>query len=389
MLQIWVTVFVLCISAVATGKEPSSRWHPCRLAWGPAKIRASSTDCMVEVKKSTGPSLLRWTLPAGGLTVDTLLSFELTISSLKSLHGLEMRLYKNAESADFISAKLPLFAEESFNWVQSRVPTPVTLSLTHFLEGKTTDVSSYRHLGFFINTKELQPIEINFRKMTLIKKRFPGAGFVSITFDDGYESLKVADKILRSGKMRATAYVIREALGRKGYITTKEMCAMASGAWAISSHATVPFTDNPDLADFLRKDFAEMKRECNGGLSPQHLAYPLGQQSEPVVDIVKTQYLTARLAGSGLETLPPAMNLKLRAVNVTASMTPENIAQLARQSVANGDWLILMFHYIKSGASPLTDLDYAEENFEKLIKELAPIRAQVLTVPEVYHKYTP
>jgi len=360
---------------------------PCKTQWGSAKVSGSATACKITARPDVEPSLIMWPLGKGGISGSKQMNFSLTISSFAALQGLEFRLYENNKTDKYISHTLPLFAEESFNWVQSKQETPVTLSLTHFLMG-AKGAASYSKLGIFVQTKGDQALEVNFKNFAVASKKFP-KGLVSITFDDGYESLKSADKILQAEGLKATAYIIREALGRKGYITAKEMCELAQRGWAISSHATPPFTDIKDLNAFVSGDIAGMKSDCGGKLFAEHLAYPLGQQNPAVLDVVKKYYKTARLAGSGPETLPPSENLRLRAVNVVPSMLPETILKMAQQAVENGDWLILMFHYIKpAGTEILNDLDYTENRFAELARGLKPLSASVVTVPEAFDKYS-
>ena len=65
----------------------------------------------------------------------------------------------------------------------------------------------------------------------------------------------------------------------------------------------------------------------------------------------RKHFLTARIAGSDPETLPPADPHLLRVVNVTNTTTPEEIGAAARLARQDKQWLILMFHWMVDEAS--------------------------------------
>ena len=83
--------------------------------------------------------------------------------------------------------------------------------------------------------------------------------------------------------------------------------------------------------------------------------------------LVRKHFATARLAGAGPETIPPADPHLLRAVNVLDTTTAEELGEIARRARDHGEWAILMFHHLReSTASPL---DYPIERFEGAVKE--------------------
>jgi hypothetical protein len=119
-----------------------------------------------------------------------------------------------------------------------------------------------------------------------------------------------------------------------------------------------------------------------------HLAYPLGKQ-EPrrVRPAVRHIFQTARIAGGGPETLPPADPHLLRAVNVVDVMKPEEVGAAARRAVEHREWLILMFHHLVE--TPAQSTDYAMASFARVLDEIARSGIRVQPVTEVWEGLAP
>ncbi len=356
----------------------------CRLSWGKGAVKSEKSKCTLTAESTTDPLLIEWNL-SKKMDNQTLLKFEIASKDILNLAGIDLRLQKKSGDKTFISYQLPLFSDPEFNWVQSDTLNTITLSLSHFLKGKKAD-GEYKVFSAFIRFKDTKKYSIEFKNLSVQQKKFFKKGRVSFTFDDGYISLLDAHRLIRRHGFVATAYVIQEALGTPGYISVDDLCKMAREGWMVGSHATQPFTEKTNLSGFIQKDFLAMKKQCSGSFVPEHLAFPLGKQNAKVLEDVKKVYKTARIASAGLETLPPAQNLKLRAFNVTAGTKPQDIALLAKEAVEQGDWLILMFHYLVPAKMPTNDLEYSFESFEILLKELAPIKKQVRTIKDVYNQ---
>ncbi len=339
--------FIGCASPSRTPSQTAAK--TCSVAFGNAQAHTQEAGvCRIDFKASRDPVLLSWPL-GRSLKRNQLIELEVMLSSIADIEGIEFRLFNGKNRDQFSVYKTPLFAQESFNFVQSKVPTKITMGMGHF-QGAVRD--NYETLGVFIQPKGTQAFTVSLGQLQVKAKSYFGQGRISITFDDGYKSLLDADKILKKQGLGATAFIIYEALGQKGYLTKDQVCGLKNNGWAISSHATLPFTQTPQLDQFLKSDFKNMKTLCGGKLPIEHVAYPLGEHNQEIINTVKKYYLSARLAAGGLETLPAANNYKLRAVNVTPQVTPQEILAMAESAVQSGDWLILMFHYLWMAPKP-------------------------------------
>jgi hypothetical protein len=96
--------------------------------------------------------------------------------------------------------------------------------------------------------------------------------------------------------------------------------------------------DEPDQLESTILGVQRFLEENEFRASLGHLAYPLGRQNTSYVrPLVRKHFLTARVAGAGPETLPPADPHLLRVLNVTNTTTPEEIgAAAAHRAPARG-----------------------------------------------------
>lgn len=370
-------LLILALSGAGFAQETST----CRLFWGQAVVEDKADGCRMTISSSDQPHLIKIKDLGNELESKHQIRLTMTIDNLASLEGAEFRLFHENSKEDYLAYRIPIFADENFNWLLPKQTNQVTFS-TSQMQGEKKKNKKYNILGLFIRLKSKASNTVTIQNVQISPKPYFGKGRISITFDDGFSSLKIADQILKKYKLKATAYIIREALGQNGYLTLDELCQLSRGSWEIGSHSTIPFTDRPNLKKTIQDDIAWMKTQCNGKLTWQNLAYPLGKINAQVLDTVTQFYTSARIAGSGVETLPPADKFKLRTVNVTPTVTPQDLQKMAKLAVENGDWLILMFHHIVNG-TPKNDLEYSAAQFEQLAKNLAVHKKSVTKISDI------
>jgi hypothetical protein len=183
--------------------------------------------------------------------------------------------------------------------------------------------------------------------------------------------------------------VIPEAIGSPDYLSVADLAEIRRLGTDVAAHDVPPFTEIApnDLEPRLR-GIQSFLVEHGHALGAQHLAYPLGkQETRRVRPTVNKLFATARLAGSGPETLPPADPHLLRAWNVTASTTPEQVGEAARRARDNHEWLILMFHWLPEKTAKATD--YSMSDFKRALDEVAKTGVRVAPVSEVWSQIAP
>ncbi len=158
----------------------------------------------------------------------------------------------------------------------------------------------------------------------------------------------------------------------------------AAFRWDIGAHHETPFTDM--TREELETTILGIKRygaakALGGGVD--HLAYPLGRQDiAGVRPLVRKHFETARVAGSGPETLPPADRHLLRAYNVTDKTSPAELGEAIRRAKEHREWLILMLHFLVD--EPSIETEYSIDNFKALLQVLADSGIRVLPLTEVW-----
>jgi peptidoglycan/xylan/chitin deacetylase (PgdA/CDA1 family) len=309
--------------------------------------------------------------------------FSFSIDNFEKTLGIELRFSEKNCSENYLYYRVPKFDDPEFNLVKPNRKTTLGISMANLqIKGKIP--KSLNSLCIYINAKESRKFSLY--KITHKRKRNPG--IVSLTFDDGFRDIMIASKLMSKFNLEATAYIMPRDLGKKGYITKNESKTLQiQNGWDIQYHHLIPYTkmnsfERKKETDYTRNYLKEAKLSKGRG---SHLAYPLGKWNIQVLKFVRNNLNTARLAGGGIETIPPADLHLLRVVNVLNSTTPEEIKELIKSTKDNNQWLILMFHYLKKEAK--TDLEYSISNFKEILKIISDEEIDVMTVDQVWKKY--
>jgi peptidoglycan/xylan/chitin deacetylase (PgdA/CDA1 family) len=305
----------------------------------------------------------------------------LRVDGLEHLEAIELRLGSDSLAADWYSFGVPLYGDPEYNFLQDGQWGAITFGFGGARATGRPDRARVDSLGIMVTDKGKGPARVDFGGFALVDE--PKEGVVSFTFDDGHAEHLAAARRLAERGWRGTFYVIPQAIGQPSHLGAAQL-AEVGRLGDVAAHADPPFTEVPanELPALIRgiQDYL-VERGWAGGA--QHLAYPLGKQ-EPrrVRPEVARAFATARIAGSGLETIPPADPHLLRAVNVVDTMTPEQVGAVARRARESREWAILMFHYLPEVAAKPTD--YAMADFVRALEEVAKAGVRVAPVTEVW-----
>ncbi len=317
------------------------------------------------------------------------LKIRVRVDDVMRLSGMEFHLFSDAERTQAFVLPIALFADEEANLLQDGEWTTVTLSPGAARRTGNPDLAAIREIVWLVadngSAESPAPLRADWSELAAVEAR---RGVVTLTFDDGYdEHYSVAAKLMAERGLRGTAYVLSDRLGQPGYMNLEEVHALQDVyGWDVAAHHQDPFTGLPP--EELHRVIWETRGflDHEGFDSAHHLAYPLGKyDTQNVLPLVRRYFTTGRLASGGPETLPPGDPYRLRAMNVLSTTAPEEILAAAQRADSNGEWLILMFHFLV--AAPDRDTEYPLEQFARTVELLADARVDVRPLSEVWNEY--
>ncbi|WP_104164861.1 polysaccharide deacetylase family protein [Arthrobacter sp. SX1312] len=182
---------------------------------------------------------------------------------------------------------------------------------------------------------------------------------VSITFDDGWESVyDRALPLLDKHGFRSTQYVNPTSLETPNFMTAAEVRGLHEAGHEIAAHSYSHVDLTSINAERLEEEMRRNEEALNdAGLGTDNLAPPFGR-SDPQVDWYASQYFTTvRGTDVGINTRQSIDPSDLKVFYVTDETTPELLREaLAETDRVNG-WLILVYHQISTPESTGTQDD--------------------------------
>jgi peptidoglycan/xylan/chitin deacetylase (PgdA/CDA1 family) len=310
------------------------------------------------------------------------------VRGIEHLVGIEVRFSSDGMQSSWLSLPVLLYGDREYNFVQEDTWASITLSFGPAVASGKPDRKRIDSVGIMVTDDGKGEVEVDLAGIALVDA--PKQGVVSFTFDDGYKEHLAAARLLAERGWSGTAYVIPQLIGQGPvYLTEADVAELRKIGFDVAAHDDPPLTQVPaaELEPRMRgiQDWLAKHGFAEGG---KHLAYPLGKQ-EPkrVRPTIARVFTTARIAGGGPETIPPADPHLLRAVNVMDKTTPEEVGAWARRARDEGEWLLLMFHWLPEKTEKGTD--YSMSDFRRAIDAVAKAKVRVATVSEVWREVAP
>ena len=207
---------------------------------------------------------------------------------------------------------------------------------------------------------------------------------VSLTFDDGLASQRVAAELLEARGLRGTFYVPSGLVGKPDRLGWDDIVGLAERGHEIGGH-TESHTALPDVP--LERARQEIVRDRTAlvahGLDPVSFAYPYGRSSDEVQDLVRDAgYLAGRAIGGIVETVPPENAYRLRAPHsARAWTTAEHLAGLVLAAEHEEGWLIAPFHQL--GGDRRSSYTTPPDEFSAFLDWLVERSVRVIPVRDV------
>ena len=208
-------------------------------------------------------------------------------------------------------------------------------------------------------------------------------GYVSINFDDGYESAYVnALPILDNAGLRSTQFIITRLVGHPGFITTDQLLAMQASGHEIGAHTRthphLPTLDDDQQRDEILGSFDDLAAL---GIHPEFFAYPYGEYDSISVNFTRMDFLGARTT-QGQPNDKAADPLLLNCYSIRPGAPVYAIGDITRlidAAQSNGTWLILLFHRVDETGDPIS---VPHDLIQQIADYLTARKTQVVTMSD-------
>jgi peptidoglycan/xylan/chitin deacetylase (PgdA/CDA1 family) len=220
----------------------------------------------------------------------------------------------------------------------------------------------------------------------------PRIAKVSFTFDDGLASaMTQAAPTLQKYSLTGTNYVITSCVGmtktpntchadtNKSYMTWDQLKTLQNTyGWEIGSHtATHPYLASSDAGDGqpnkltatqVAQELSKSKSDLTShGFNVTDFASPYGDYSYPILAEVAKQYASHRGFWDQNTNTYPYNDYILSVKQVQAGVSVTDVKTAIDQAIANKQWLILVFHDIKTKPSnKVDDYEYSTTNLDQI-----------------------
>lgn len=199
----------------------------------------------------------------------------------------------------------------------------------------------------------------------------PARGIVTLSFDDGYESVfNKAYPVLDRNGLVGTVYMPEYYENAPGRMSSENLCALSERGWEIGGHG-LGSDYRADIAKTISENLNKQEAwNLSRGFTHNTYAYPGGEfgllsSGEGTVEnqVVGTEFIGARtISQTTVETLPPANPFRLRVIYLTNAVAPATVIAAIQKAAANKQALhIAGFHNIvDSGAAVTTEYNLAD-----------------------------
>lgn len=219
---------------------------------------------------------------------------------------------------------------------------------------------------------------------------------VSVTFDDGWESIySIATPLLQKYGINSTQYVLSGTFEDQNYLSLKQMMLMKESGHDLACHSV----DHSDLTTQEDEDLDFQLKNCAStlesklGVDIQDFASPYGHSNTRTLDAIRQNYRSHRDTEGDISNGVNEYDVNTRekfdryniiGVTVRRDTPVSQLKEAIDYTIANKGWLVITYHQIDDGPSQYgLDKKLLEEQFIHISN--SPIR--VVTVGKVMDSY--
>lgn len=202
-------------------------------------------------------------------------------------------------------------------------------------------------------------------------------GLVSMTFDDGWESIYTNGlPLFRKYNVKTTQFVVSDVIGDGAYLKPDQLRQFEREGHDIGSHSALHEDLSVIGVENVRTSLATSRAVLNEyyGMSAFDFAAPYGRTNVQSQALIRDCYRSHRGTDTGYNSaLLDRYNLKV--FNVELTTKPEEIASAIRFARDNKLWLILVYHEVgdESGSSYAANTKDLERTLQILQEESVPV----------------
>jgi peptidoglycan/xylan/chitin deacetylase (PgdA/CDA1 family) len=215
---------------------------------------------------------------------------------------------------------------------------------------------------------------------------------VSLTFDDGAASQRMAGELLAARGLTGTFYVSSGSVGHKGYLGWDDLRALVDQGHEIGGHTSGhPHLPQLAMGDARREIESDRLALLERELNPVTFAYPYGESSPGVESIVReVGYSAARGVGGVVESLPPQNPFRLRSPHSARTWTTsEHLTALVLVAAHEAGWMIVPFHHLEPESRAPSSYATDPSQFAEFLDWLVARAVRVACVRDVIAEVTP
>ena len=211
-------------------------------------------------------------------------------------------------------------------------------------------------------------------------------GVVSLAFDDTWASHSDAAQKMGQYAFPGTEYLIQSRVDTASYLTMTQLRSMEDTfGWEIGAHASndAAHTDwTAQTGAWVETELAAQRQwQSDNNFPTETFAYPIGPFNSGIARRTKKYYSSARSTYPWTNSAVKPHTHRLSTYVVASSTTLASAKVWVDRAVANGGWLVLMFHNLVA-SSPAGN-DWLKSDFDALIDYIAASGLPVDTVGNV------
>lgn len=292
------------------------------------------------------------------------------------------------------NANFNVLAAGNYPIIRSGEWACVTFGRNEFVKGTqgagpATDYAAINALQVgIVNKTGGAAASVNIQAVDVVQR--PARGYVSFTFDDGFENVFTKAKpVMDKYGYAGTCFVIADIIGNAGYMSHAQLRALERQGWEVAAHSMTLADHNLSQGlkslstSALRANLlAQRQWLWANGYRGTGIAYPRGAFDTDMLAEVRKVYRYGRTVTrpGGMETVPPPDPYLLRPYEVFTSTTTSQVAAAVDASANDRRWTILEFHQVVDATSVGAQLETTVVDFTAMVDDVAA-RGGVVVLP--------